>query len=76
MTAPRVPHVELPAQFTTTSAHSSESVPALTAWLATPDAHFTYAPWLLKLEQGHCWAICARVAATAAASPGLSPQAA
>jgi len=41
VTAARVPHVELPAQVMTTSAHSSESVPALTAWLVTPAAHFT-----------------------------------
>src|SRR2546425_9370803 len=60
----------------TASAHSWESVPAWTAWFVTPEAHLTYAPWLLKLEQGHCWAICARVAATACTSPGLSPQAA
>src|SRR6058998_3188266 len=76
VTAPARPHVELPAQLMTTSAHCLDSVPAWTAWFVTFAAHLWYAPWLLKLEQGHCWAICARVAATACASPGLSPQAA
>src|SRR6184192_1123579 len=76
VTAPARPHVELPAQLMTTSAHCLDSVPAWTAWFVTFAAHLWYAPWLLKPEQGHCWAICARVAATACASPGLSPQAA
>ena len=39
VTAPDRPHVELPAQLLTTSAQSLESVPALTAWFVTPDAH-------------------------------------
>src|SRR5207249_3588536 len=74
--APARPHVAMPAQLMTTSAHCLDSVPAWTAWFVTFAAHLWYAPWLLKPEQGHCWAICARVAATACASPGLSPQAA
>src|SRR5947199_266524 len=39
VTAPARPHVELPAQLMTTSAHCLDSVPAWTAWFVTPAAH-------------------------------------
>src|SRR5207249_4508388 len=43
VTAPARPHVELPAQLMTTSAHCLESVPAWTAWFVTFAAHLWYA---------------------------------
>src|SRR5438477_521301 len=36
VTAPALPHAEFDAQFMTTSAHSSESMPDRTAWFFTP----------------------------------------
>ncbi len=74
VTAPRVPHVEFPAQPMTTSAHSLLNAPAATAWFVTSAAQRRYAPWVLGLAQSHCSATCARVSATACASSGLSPQ--
>ena len=44
VTARVCPHVELPAQDMTTSAHSLETVPAWTALFVTLAAHLTYAP--------------------------------
>ena len=75
-TAPSRPHVERAAQRTTAARHRRRSRPARISSSATPAMHSTYVPCRAAVAQSQWTSAAARVAATASASPGRSPQSA
>jgi hypothetical protein len=74
-TAPAgLPHVDLTAQRTTSRLHSLGRVPWKIAMFATDLAQRTNSGCFIASPHGHSAVTCARVSATAASSPRLSPH--
>ncbi len=72
---PGFPHVDLAAARIRSRLHCVGRLPAAMAALPTRTTQRTYCPWFRASEQGHCSSAAARVAATASASPDISPHA-
>jgi hypothetical protein len=76
VTAPGRPHVDCDAHRLTVFTHSAGNVLSPMCVRITSNAQRVWSLWLAAVSHGQLASMSARVVATAAASPGLSPQSA